>query len=69
MYLPAFARLEKLAFPIVDALERDFPHILAKPLPLVVKALTVYKTVEQVFDNLPDIEVIPANYVFHADAS
>lgn len=48
---------EKLAFSIVDALERDFPEIWAEPLPLVVKALTWNKTVEQVFENLPDIEV------------
>jgi len=49
---------EKLAFPIINALERDFPQILAEPLPLVVKALTQNKTVEQVFENLPDAEVI-----------
>ena len=50
--------IEKLAFPIINALERDFPQILAEPLPLVVKALTQNKTVEQVFENLPDAEVI-----------
>ncbi|MDP1771430.1 MAG: transglutaminase family protein [Methylobacter sp.] len=50
--------IEKLAFPIINALERDFPQILAEPLPLVVKALTENKTVEQVFENLPDAEVI-----------
>lgn len=49
---------EKLAFPIIDASDRDFPDILAEPLPLVVKALTLYKTVEEVFENLPDAEVI-----------
>jgi len=38
-------------------LERDFPEIWAEPLPLVVGALTRNKTVEQVFDNLPDIEL------------
>ncbi|MFA6970158.1 MAG: transglutaminase family protein [Gallionella sp.] len=49
---------EKLAFPIADASERDFPEIWAEPLPLVVKALSLNKTVEQVFDNLPDIEIV-----------
>ncbi len=49
---------EKLAFPIIDALEKDFPQILAEPLPLVIEALTQYKTVEEVFENLPDAEVI-----------
>lgn len=54
--------VEKLAFPIVDALERDFQEIWAETLPLVIKALTENKTVEQVFDNLPDIEVINKNH-------
>ncbi len=49
---------EKLAFPIINALETDFPQILTEPLPLVIKALTSYKTVEEVFGNLPDAEVI-----------
>ncbi|MGZ5028567.1 MAG: transglutaminase-like domain-containing protein [Methylobacter sp.] len=53
--------IEKLAFPIIDPLERDFPEIWAEPLPLVVKALTMNKTVEQVFENLPDIQVIQVN--------
>jgi len=52
---------ENLAFPIIDALERDFPEIWAEPLSLVVKALTLNKTVEHVFDNLPDVEVMPSN--------
>jgi len=50
--------MEKLAFPIINALEKDFPEILTEPLPLVVKALTRNKTVEEVFNNLPDAEVI-----------
>lgn len=54
--------VEKLAFPIVDTLERDFQEIWAEPLPVVIKALTENKTVEQVFDNLPDIEVIKRNH-------
>ena len=53
--------VEKLAFPIRNVGEKDFPEIWAEPLPVVVKALTEYKTVEQVFENLPDIEVIHAN--------
>ena len=56
---------EILAFPIVSASERDFPEIWAEPLPVIVKALTENQTVEQVFDNLPDIEVIQANHVFN----
>ena len=47
--------LEKLAFPIVHAFEQDLPGIRAEPLPTVVKALTEHQTVDQVYDNLPDI--------------
>jgi transglutaminase-like putative cysteine protease len=50
--------VEKLAFPIIATDERDFTEIWADPLQMVVKVLTHYKTVEQVFENLPDIEVI-----------
>lgn len=61
--------VETLAFPIVGVSERDFLEIWAEPLPVVVKALTENHTVEQVFENLPDIEVIQANYAFSMDAS
>jgi len=47
--------LEKLAFPILNPLEQDLPGIWAEPLPAVVKALTENKTVEQVYDHLPDV--------------
>lgn len=53
--------LEKLAFPIVNPLEQDLPGIRAEPLPAVVKALTENQTVEQVYDNLPDVD--PQNTV------
>lgn len=49
---------ELLAFPVVEAAEKDFTEIWVEPLPLVVKVLIQNKTVEQVFENLPDIEVI-----------
>lgn len=47
---------EKLAFPIVDDLERDIPGIRAEPLPEVVKALTENATVELVYQHLPDLD-------------
>ena len=50
--------LEKLAFPIVNALEGDLPGIRAEPLLAVVKALTENPTVEQVYDHLPDVAAI-----------
>jgi transglutaminase-like putative cysteine protease len=54
---------EKLAFPVVDTEERDFPEIWAEPLPLIVQALTRNKTVAQVCENLPDIEVIQTRHL------
>ena len=50
---------EKLAFPIVDAQERDFHEIWSEPLPEVIRTLAQYETVDLVFKNLPDIEVVP----------
>jgi len=47
---------EVLAFAIVEAAEKDFTEIWPEPLPQVIKALTQNKTIEQVFENLPDIE-------------
>jgi transglutaminase-like putative cysteine protease len=48
---------EKLAFPVVGTSERDFPEIWAEPLPVVIRVLTRSKTAEEVFDNLPDIDM------------
>ena len=50
--------LERLAFPSIGSSECDFPEIWAEPLPMVVKALTQNSTVDDVFENLPDVEVI-----------
>ncbi len=49
---------EQLAFPIRYKEERDLPEIWPEPLPLVIKVLTEYETVQQVAENLPDIELI-----------
>jgi transglutaminase-like putative cysteine protease len=49
---------ESLAFPIIETGERDFPEIWAEPLPLIVKILTSMPSIEQVYKNLPDIEVM-----------
>jgi len=49
---------EQLAFPIQDSNERDFSEIWARPVDVVVSALTNNKTVEEVIKNLPDVEVI-----------
>ena len=48
---------EVLAFPIQDREERDFPEIWAEPLPVVTDVLEQYEDVEQVFNNLPNIQL------------
>jgi transglutaminase-like putative cysteine protease len=50
---------EQLAYPLLDPYERDLPEIWAEPLPVVVAALTRHDSVERVYENLPDIEVMP----------
>ena len=45
---------EQLAFPINEINEKDFPDILVKPHENVVDVLTKYKTVKEVFEDLPD---------------
>ena len=48
---------------------REYPKLIApktdqalliwpEPLPIVVATLTTYRTVEEVFDHLPDVEVV-----------
>ncbi|MDR3557573.1 MAG: transglutaminase family protein [Syntrophobacteraceae bacterium] len=49
---------EKLAFPVIGASERDFQEIWPEPLAVVTRILTRSQTVEEVFENLPDIETI-----------
>ena len=48
---------EQLAFPILRSEERDLPEIWPEPLPVVVRVLTECETVQQVFENLPDVEL------------
>jgi len=49
---------EQLAFPVVDANEKDFSEIWPAPVEAIVTVLTENKTVEDVLNNLPDIEVV-----------
>ncbi len=53
--------LEQLAFEIVSASELDLTGIWAEPLPGIVDALTRNSSVEQVYDNLPDIDINAAS--------
>jgi len=50
--------IETLAFALTDPLERDLPKIWPEPLSSVVKVLTTMHSIEQVYANLPDIELI-----------
>jgi len=51
--------VERLAFPVLRDDECHLPEIWPEPLPVVVQALTQYKSVEEVAANLPDIEMMP----------
>ena len=53
--------VEKLAFPIATLGEADLPEIWAEPLSAVTQTLEKYKTVQEVANNLPDIELVAAN--------
>ena len=49
---------EQLAYPISEINEKDFSDILVKPHKNIVEALIKYKTVKEVFENLPDAEIL-----------
>ncbi len=49
---------ECLAFSTIDNLEIDLPEIWSDPLPQVVEVLKGCKTVDEVHENLPDIQLI-----------
>ena len=46
--------VERLAFKLSHPEERDFPEILAEPLPVVVGALRSHQTWDALYSNLPD---------------
>ncbi len=49
---------EQLAFAIHSKLEADLPEIWPEPMPAVVSVLERYATWDEVYENLPDIELI-----------
>lgn len=53
--------IEKLAFPIATQGEADLLEIWEEPLPIVIQTLKQYKTVQEVANNLPDVELVAAN--------
>ena len=50
--------VEQLAFPIRLEGEIDFPTILPDPLPIIIETLRKYPVKDELWDNLPDLEVI-----------
>jgi transglutaminase-like putative cysteine protease len=58
--------VEKLAFPIVDPGEADLPEIWPEPLAVVVKALKENATYDQMYRNLPDIELFHTSPTRHS---
>ncbi len=53
--------VEQLAFPVTDPHERDLPEIWSEPLPVIVQALQAHQSVNELYKNLPDIQLIQAN--------
>lgn len=53
--------IESLAYPIATQGEADLPEIWVEPLPAVIQVLKQYKTVQDVANNLPDVELVMTN--------
>ena len=54
---------ERLAFPTGGRLEADLPEIWPEPLELVISVLQRYTDIVDVFDHLPDVELLPVRKV------
>ena len=50
--------VECLAFPVSLPGESDLPEIWPDPLPIVVEALTRFKTSDELWENLPDVVLL-----------
>lgn len=48
--------VERLAFPLQETGEVDFPTLYAEPLPVVIKAMQKQSTVQALYQHLPDAE-------------
>lgn len=51
--------IERIAYKVSLKGEADLPEIWPEPLDCVVEALRAFKTWDSLFDNLPDIELLP----------
>jgi len=59
--------VERLAFKPLLKGEADLPEIWPDPLPVVVEALLANKTWDALFENLPDIELLPKGGIMNHD--
>ena len=50
--------VEQLAFSAQIKGEIDFSEILSDPLPIIIEALRQYKTKDELWNNLPDLQII-----------
>jgi transglutaminase-like putative cysteine protease len=53
--------VEQLAFSTQINGEIDFPEILSDPLPVIIEVLRQYKTKDELWNHLPDIQNLEAN--------
>ena len=53
--------VECLAFSAKGKLEKDLPEIWSDPLPSVIEALESNKNIEELYNKLPDIQVLKGN--------
>ncbi len=51
--------VEQLAFQVQEVQEFDLPEIWCEPLPIIVKTLQRFQSVDEVYQNLPDLEKTP----------
>ena len=50
--------VEQLAFFVTEPQERNLPEIWSEPLPVIVQALQTHQSVEELYHNLPDIQLV-----------
>ncbi len=50
--------VEQPAFEVTEPQERNLPEIWSEPLPVIVQSLQSYQSVEELYRNLPDIQLV-----------
>lgn len=57
--------VERLAFPISIEGEADLPEIWSEPMPVIVEALHSHRTYDALWENLPDLTLLPGKTSTH----